>query len=149
MDDFRLPYEIAIRLVQVTRHISRAAAQKALDDAIAAGKLRTQSSPQDWVWANGKRIWPEGPSIAKSDLDRWLNAPPKALGKQPLAIELLRKRFDGKPVPDPALCPRKALLAELRCSHKSLASLDDDTLKKSIERYNASTRNDPNRINSD
>ena len=144
-----LGYSLAIEHVQQARNVSRAVAQKALDEAIAADLLRTKPLEREWSEDDESHVLPEGPSIAGADFERWLDAPPKALGKQPLVIELLRKRFGGELVPDPAHCPRKLLLAELRSSHKSLGSLNDDTLKKSIDRYNASIRNDPNRINLD
>jgi len=134
--DFLIPYVDAIQLVQVTKHISRASAQKALDDAIAAGKLRTQSTSQGLVWANGKRIWQEGPSIGRDDLARWLEAKRSPGGKQARIIAALTKRCpDG--VPDRAECPRERLKADLLALDRSIAPLNLKTLQKAIEAFNA------------
>ncbi len=112
-------FELATEWVERIQGVSRGAAQKALDDAIAKGLLQTQ-----------------GTDIFSTDLERWLNPPKPKVGKQPLVIDLLREKFAGQPVPDPSHYPRKDLLAEMRGKHPTLASLDDDTLKKAIKRYN-------------
>ena len=61
----------------------------------------------------------------------------RAFGKRPRVITLLTEIFRDGPVPDPAHCPRKTLRASLVKLDPSLSPLDDQTLKKSIEEYNA------------
>ena len=62
----------------------------------------------------------------------------KVTGKWPVVVEWLKARFAGKPVPEPALAPRKALIAEAIKALSVLGGkLDDDTMKRAIEAYNA------------
>jgi hypothetical protein len=61
----------------------------------------------------------------------------KALGKKPRVIKLLAEMFPGG-VPDPGAYPRKTLRAKLIKCDASLKPLDYQTLKNSIDEYNAS-----------
>jgi len=86
------------------------------------------------------------------DFHHWLNElkspsgtkPEKPVkgGKAPLIIEHLKALFP-EGVPEPSLCPRKALKADLLARDKRLEPLDDATLKSAIDAYNLSIRNDP------
>jgi hypothetical protein len=86
------------------------------------------------------------------DFQHWLNElkPPSASaagkggkgGKAPLIIEHLKGLYP-QGVPEPALCPRKALKADLLARDKRLEPLDDATLKSAIDAFNRSIRNDP------
>jgi hypothetical protein len=58
----------------------------------------------------------------------------KAVGKRPRVKKLLAEMFPGG-VPDPGNYPRKRLKAELLERDPSLAPLDDETLKISIEEF--------------
>jgi hypothetical protein len=60
-----------------------------------------------------------------------------AVGKQPRILKYLSEHFpDG--VPEPGLCPRQSLKSDILKWDPSLAPLDEATLKKAIESYNAS-----------
>lgn len=58
------------------------------------------------------------------------------LGKRPRIKAYLKNTFP-KGVPAPSLCPRKALQVDLIKWDKSLAPLDQGTLKTAIDEYNA------------
>jgi hypothetical protein len=84
-------------------------------------------------WLDQQKLLPQDPPL-KSKPKR----PQPARGKVPLIIDYLKEMFpDG--VPDPAHCPRKELLADLRAKDPRLRSLDDATLKRAID----AIRNDP------
>ena len=60
-----------------------------------------------------------------------------AVGKQPRILKLLCEHFpDG--VPGPGLCPRQSLKSDILKWDPDLARLDEATLKKAIDKYNAS-----------
>jgi hypothetical protein len=66
-------------------------------------------------------------------------APSRSLGKQPRILKYLSEHFpDG--VPEPGLYPRKTLQFEIRKWDPDLSPLDEATLKKAIEKYNASLK---------
>jgi hypothetical protein len=79
--------------------------------------------------------------INETEFLDWLNKQQpepakKAVGKQPRIICLLALLYP-KSVPDPGLCPRIVLRADLLRRDPSLAPLDEGTLKSAIEAYNA------------
>jgi hypothetical protein len=87
--------------------------------------------------------------LNEDDLRHWAVQPPKitkplslslvrTVGKQPRVIERLRDKFKGEPVPEPGLCPRKVLRAELLLADSGLSPLDEHTLKQAIDTYNNS-----------
>jgi hypothetical protein len=61
----------------------------------------------------------------------------RPLGKQPRIAEYLKEHFPAG-VPEPGLYPRKTLRFEILKCDPGLKPLDDATLKKAIEKYNAS-----------
>ena len=61
---------------------------------------------------------------------------PKAVGKRPRILRHLAVMYP-KGVPDPGLCPRIVLRADLLKRDPGLAPLDETTLKSAIEAYNA------------
>jgi hypothetical protein len=66
-------------------------------------------------------------------------APSRSLGKQPRILKYLSEHFpDG--VPEPGLYPRKTLQFEILKWDPDLSPLDEATLKKAIEKYNASLK---------
>jgi hypothetical protein len=91
--------------------------------------------------------------INADDLRYWLKSQrpgprkQKALGKRPRVIAQLATMFSGV-VPEPGDCPRKHLRRQLLERDPSLAPLDEETLKKSIEEFNASQLSDPIRSDS-
>lgn len=95
-----------------------------------------------WLILAGGEIVRGEIEIEADDLRYWLKsqrAAPnkqKALGKRPRVIKLLAEMFSGG-VPDPGDCPRKGLRAELLKCDPSLEPLDEETLKRSIEEFNA------------
>jgi hypothetical protein len=66
-------------------------------------------------------------------------APSRSAGKQPRILKYLSEHFpDG--VPEPGLYPRKTLQYEILKKDAGLRPLDEGTLKKAIEKYNASLK---------
>jgi hypothetical protein len=64
-------------------------------------------------------------------------AGPPSRGKQARILKYLSERFpDG--VPEPGLCPRHTLKSDILEWDPHLGPLDEATLKKAIEKYNAS-----------
>jgi len=61
-----------------------------------------------------------------------------ARGKQPRILKYLSEHFPAG-VPEPGLYPRKTLQFEI-LKNDRLGSLDEGTLKKAIEKYNASLK---------
>src|SRR5262249_33170618 len=66
-------------------------------------------------------------------------------GKRPRIKNYLSKHFADR-VPDPGVCPRNALKADILKADSSLEPLDEATLKSAIDEYNAEvdTRGAPN-----
>jgi hypothetical protein len=95
-----------------------------------------------WLILAGGEIMRGDIEINADDLRYWLKsqrAAPnkqKAFGKRPRVIKQLAEMFPGG-VPDPGDCPRKDLRAELLKRDPSLKPLDEETLKRSIEEFNA------------
>ena len=61
----------------------------------------------------------------------------RAVGKQPRILKYLREHFPAG-VPEPGLCPRNILKSDILEWDPRLDPLDEATLKKAIEKYNAS-----------
>jgi hypothetical protein len=77
-----------------------------------------------------------------SDLRYWLThwralSIKQAGGKRPRIIKQLAEMFPNGPVPEPGLCPRKVLRAQLLERDPTLSPLDLETLKAGINEYNA------------
>jgi hypothetical protein len=95
-----------------------------------------------WLILAGGEIMRGDIEINADDLRYWLKsqrAAPnkqKALGKRPRVIKQLAEMFP-RGVPNPGDCPRKDLRAELLKRDPSLKPLDEETLKRSIEEFNA------------
>jgi hypothetical protein len=60
-----------------------------------------------------------------------------ALGKQPRILKYLSEHFPGE-VPEPGPCPRHTLKSDILEWDPGLEPLDEATLKKAIEKHNAS-----------
>jgi hypothetical protein len=133
-------------------------AEAQLRELCGSGKIRAITLPLDVNEAPQfippSRWWREDVdfktvlAVSYSDLLYWLDQQPTPKptpertperGKVPLIIDHLKEMFpDG--VPDPSRCPRKKLRADLLAKDKSLAPLDEATLKRAIDLI----RNDPN-----
>ena len=66
-------------------------------------------------------------------------APSRSAGKQPRILKYLSEHFPNG-VPEPGLYPRKTLQFEILEKDPGLRPLDEGTLKKAIEKYNASLK---------
>jgi hypothetical protein len=152
--------------------LSRGQVQKALREACASGEVRAWEAaddmpvsripPADWRASEPDLAYEI--LVSREDFDHWLPsvlpenkkvsleeflklhadkpAPKKAeRGKRPLIKALLAKDFP-EGVPDPAFCNRKELIRKLLKANPTLAPLDEDTLKKAIDEFNAEL--DPN-----
>jgi hypothetical protein len=111
--------------------------------------------PSPSWWAVSARIPAEVPTDTAVNVVKPNTGAPasRSMGKQPRILRYLSKHFaDG--VPDPGLCPRYALKSDILEWDASLDPLDEATLKKAIEKHNASLskqnliRNDPIRTES-
>lgn len=61
----------------------------------------------------------------------------RSVGKQPRILKYLREHFSAG-VPEPGVCPRHTLKFDILDWDPRLAPLDEATLKKAIEKHNAS-----------
>ena len=104
-----------------------------------------------WLFLAGDKPLRADVEINADDLRYWLKSQrpgphkQKALGKRPRVIAQLATMFSGV-VPEPGDCPRKHLRRQLLERDPSLAPLDEETLKISIEEFNASRLSDPIRF---
>jgi len=143
----------AVRALRDTCGISDGEACAALIGACSSGvRSRKRPWPDDepepiydnWGLPMSTSVW-HGASIEinADDLRYWIkhhatvSKESRAFGKRPRVITLLTEMFRDGPVPDPAHCPRKTLRASLVKLDPSLSPLDEQTLKISIEEYNA------------
>jgi len=65
--------------------------------------------------------------------------PSRSPGKQPRILKYLSTHFSDE-VPEPGLCPRQKLKADILKWDPSLSPLDEATLKTAIDKYNADFR---------
>src|SRR5262249_30287302 len=102
--------------------------------------------PPSW-WVDSASAPAEGQNDAKASAIKPHTgaAAFSSVGKQPRILRYLREHFpDG--VPDPGACPRHTLKLDILDWDPRLAPLDEATLKKAIDTYNASLskKSDPN-----
>src|SRR5262249_11329652 len=95
-----------------------------------------------WLITEDDKVVRADIEINADDLRHWLKhhsavARKSRALKRPRVITLLGQMFPDGRVPEPAYCPRKALRADLLKLDPALSPLDDQTLKDSIEEYNA------------
>jgi hypothetical protein len=108
-----------------------------MKDAALDFSRRSRLPPPSW-WND----LPEAPDLASNAVtDSVATAKPPAAkrGKIPRILEYLAGHFP-EGVPDPAYRPRKALRADLLRWDPDLDPLDEATLKKAIDSYNATKR---------
>jgi hypothetical protein len=125
----------------------------AMKEAVLNFAERRQLRCPSW-WAE----WALGPptEVSKATMLNAVSpeigaAASRSVGKQPRILRYLSEHFPGG-VPEPGLCPREELKAEILKWDRRLGPLDDATLKRGIDNYNTSLRVirfGPNRIVSD
>ena len=92
-------------------------------------------SPSCWADSSAPTEVPNDPkvNVAKPNTETLAS---RSVGKQPRILKYLSEHFpDG--VPEPGLYPRKTLQFEILEKDPGLRPLDEATLKKAIEKYNA------------
>jgi hypothetical protein len=113
-----------------------------LDHVIAAKEAvldfakRRELPPPSW-WAQLVGTPTDAPYDTNVHEANTTAAVSRPLGKQPRIAEYLRQHFPAG-VPEPGLYPRKTLQFEILKWDPGLKPLDDGTLKKAIDNYNAS-----------
>jgi len=123
-DAVTLSWRLAVEHIELARGLSHGAAHKALLYACRNGEVGSEPHRGDW------------PDVSEADFWRWLNPPKPAPVKRAKIKAFLDKKFHGQPVPDDYM--RKDLVNELRdCGDPSLKSVDDATVKTSIDEYHA------------
>jgi hypothetical protein len=163
-DDDWLPFQFAVDKIKAALGVSRGKAQSILRQVCSTGEIRSQKQPysivnREWHWEGPPELiapheWldheidlvPDSDgcdyhvSVETSDFRYWLKDRRKrpSGGKQARIHAQLDKMFpDG--VPDDY--PRKGLKNDLIKRDPTLVPLDEATLKKAIDTFNA----DPNR----
>jgi len=98
-------------------------------------KRRELTAPSWWVVSVTKPS--DAPNRTNETATGPMGAPSGRMGKQPRILSYLSEHFpDG--VPEAGLCPRDELKAEILKADRRLGPLDEATLKKGIDNYNAS-----------
>jgi hypothetical protein len=87
------------------------------------------------VWRRTERF----PEIDDTSFVEWLRVKqyPQRARKQPRILKHLAAMFPNERVPEASLAPRYALKADLLKRDPGLAPLDEGTLKRAIDAYNA------------
>jgi hypothetical protein len=130
-----IDFQLAAETVERELGLSWGAAQKALLDACKQNEMRSQ----DRIW-DGDGNPARGPSVLDVDFQRWLTTKQtKQTGGKVARVKVYLAEMYPEAVPDPKLCPRKDLQRRLIEKDKSLAPLDEATLKTAIDEYNASS----------
>ena len=170
-DDPWLSFYEAVNEIKRELGVSRGKAEAMLRHVCSTGEIRSQKQPYAMI---NREPDPQGPperierhewrdhdidqmtdsngynyfvDVEKSDFEYWLNNKRKkpAGGKQAPVHALLAKMFSNSPVPDGY--QRKTLRRELLKLDPTLKPLDEATLKKHIDSYNADPKR--NRLHSD
>jgi hypothetical protein len=125
-----------------------------MKEAVLDFARRRQLPPPSW-WSESDRTPTQPTNDASRDVAVPITkVPSRSVGKQPRITKYLIEHFPGG-VPEPGLSPRSTLIDEILKWDKTLKSLDEATLKKAIDTYNASLgkkkliRNYPIRTESD
>ena len=105
-----------------------------MKEAVIEFSKRRQLPAPSW-WNDLPEV-PDLASTAVKNIGAATQRPATQRGKTPRIIKLLEKHFP-EGVPDPAYRPRKALKTDLLKWDPELDPLDEATLKKAIDNYNA------------
>jgi succinate dehydrogenase flavin-adding protein (antitoxin of CptAB toxin-antitoxin module) len=128
-----LSFQIAAEEIERRLGLSWGAAQKGLLEACEKGEMRTQKVER----------FERFPDVLDADFFAWLEAKLKRDrgGKQPRIRKLLAEMFQGRRVPNPKLCPRDRLRADIVKADRSLHPLDFKTLSTAIKAHNSEVGN--------
>jgi hypothetical protein len=106
-----------------------------MKEAVLDFAERHQLPSPSW-WADSPGTLAQVPSEKFNVVKPTEAAASRSVGKQPRILKYLSEHFpDG--VPEPGLYPRKTLQFEILEKDPGLRPLDEGTLKKAIEKYNA------------
>jgi hypothetical protein len=98
---------------------------------------RRRLPPPSW-WTDSEETPTPSPNDTTSDATAGSGEEPlPSLGKQPRIAKYLMEHFPDR-VPDPGRCPRKDLKQAILKWDPTLRPLDEATLKKAIDKHNAS-----------
>jgi hypothetical protein len=128
-----VPYSAAVHEAERQLGIPLIKAHEALSAAVENNEVTSRRDEENDLFV-----------LDTSVLD-WIKRRQSRGGKQPRIRKLLAQRFPNCEVPEPKLCPRLPLRAELVKADPSLDPLNLSTLKTAIDDHNAAIRNDPNR----
>ena len=96
---------------------------------------RRELRPPSW-WVDSASAPAEVDAKASAVEPHTGAAASRSVGKQPRILKYLSEHFPNG-VPEPGLYPRKTLQFEILEKDPGLRPLDEATLKKAIEKYNA------------
>jgi hypothetical protein len=120
-------FQLAAKEVERRLGLSWGMAQKVLLEACENEEVTWQKASQG------------GPDVLDISLLEWLKAkqnPPRG-GKQPRILKHLAAMFPNERVPEASLKPRHILRADLLKRDPDLKPLDEGTLRRAIDTYNA------------
>jgi len=107
-----------------------------MKEAVLDFAQRHQLPSPSW-WTDSSSTPTEIPNDTRVIEANTAAIPSRSPGKQPRILKYLSTHFsDG--VPEPGLCPRQKLKADILKWDPSLSPLDEATLKTAIEKHNAS-----------
>ena len=121
---------------QTTRILNRVVIMK---EAVLDFARRHQLPPPSW-WTDqldlATKSTPSSQATTADVTHRVAKGASQSVGKQPRILKYLKEHYP-KGVPNPGLCQRKELRYKLLDWDRLLKPLDDSTLKKAIDKYNA------------
>jgi hypothetical protein len=106
-----------------------------MKDAVLDFAQRHQLRPPSW-WVDSASMPTEVPND-ETVTTVIPNTGSRSGGKQPRILKYLSEHFSAE-VPEPGLCPRHTLKSDILKWDPDLDPLDEATLKKAIEKHNAS-----------
>jgi len=109
-----------------------------MKEAVLDFAKRHELSPPSW-WVQPLSTPTDVPTETNVRESNTIAAGSRSLGKQPRILKYLSEHFPAG-VPEPGLYPRKTLQFEILKKDPSVGPLDEGTLKKAIEKYNASLK---------
>jgi hypothetical protein len=107
-----------------------------MKEAVLDFAKRRELTTPSW-WSQSATIPSDTPNQTNETAMDPIAVPSARMGKQPRILKYLSEHFPYG-VPEPGLCPQDELKAEILKSDRRLGPLDEATLKKGIDNYNAS-----------